>query len=162
MSTSLRPHGLSTYFSRSEYWSGWPFPSLEHFPNPGIEPGLRHCRWILYQLSYQGSPRYNGIAHYNRVQYNINLTLGKKRFCVTRYLEGLEMNLHSFSPVPVLSNSEHSFQATENELDFSISVPEESQHVQTPRRAEGFPCVEMTTKITSFVQDPNQHRLKQI
>ena len=72
------------------------------------------------------------------------------------------MNLQSFLPVPVLSNSEHSFQETENELDFSISVPEESQHVQTPKRAEGFPCAEMTTKITSFVQDPNQHRLKQI
>ena len=76
--------------------------------------------------------------------------------CVTRYLEGLEMNLQSFSPVPVLSNSEHSFQATENELDFSISAPEESQHVQPPKR-EGFPCAEMTTKMTSFVQDPNQH-----
>ena len=25
-------------FSRSEYWSGWPFPSLEDLPNPGIEP----------------------------------------------------------------------------------------------------------------------------
>ena len=82
-------------FSRLEYWSGWPFPSLGHLPNPGIKPrspalqedslpakpqgrpkntgvgslsflqqifptqesnqGLVHCRWILYQLSYQGS-----------------------------------------------------------------------------------------------------------
>ena len=25
-------------FSRSEYWSGWPFPSLGDLPNPGIEP----------------------------------------------------------------------------------------------------------------------------
>ena len=24
-------------------------------PNPGIKPGLLHCRWILYHLSYQGS-----------------------------------------------------------------------------------------------------------
>ena len=25
-------------FSRQEYWSGLPFPSLEDIPNPGIEP----------------------------------------------------------------------------------------------------------------------------
>ena len=25
-------------FSRQEYWSGVPFPSPEHLPNPGIEP----------------------------------------------------------------------------------------------------------------------------
>ena len=34
-------------FSRQEYWSGWPFPSAGDLPNPG----LSHCRWILYHLS---------------------------------------------------------------------------------------------------------------
>ena len=83
-------------FSRQEYWSGLPFPSLGDLPDPGIKPrspalqedsllsqppgkpkktgvgsllllqgilltqesnwGLLHCRWILYQLSYQGRP----------------------------------------------------------------------------------------------------------
>ena len=85
-------------FSRPEYWSGQPFPSLGDLPNPRprIEPrsptlqadslqlshnestrilecvahsllqgifltqelnwGILHCRQILYQLSYQGSP----------------------------------------------------------------------------------------------------------
>ena len=83
-------------FSRSEYWSGYPFPSPGDLPNPEIEPrspalqadslpaephgkprntgegslsllqqifptqelnqGLLHCRWILNQLSYEGSP----------------------------------------------------------------------------------------------------------
>ena len=33
------------------------FPSPGDLPNPGIEPGLPHCRWILDQLSHQGSPR---------------------------------------------------------------------------------------------------------
>ena len=28
---------LSMEFSRQEYWSGFPFPSLEDLPNPGIE-----------------------------------------------------------------------------------------------------------------------------
>ena len=26
------------------------------FPTQGSKPGLSHCRWILYQLSYQGKP----------------------------------------------------------------------------------------------------------
>ena len=43
----------SMEFSRPEYWSGWPFPSPGDLPNPGVK---LHCRPILYQLSYQGSP----------------------------------------------------------------------------------------------------------
>ena len=39
---SLRPHGrqppLSMEFSRQEYWSGLPFPSLGDLPHPGIKP----------------------------------------------------------------------------------------------------------------------------
>ena len=27
------------------------------FPTQGLNPGLLHCRWILYHLSHQGSPR---------------------------------------------------------------------------------------------------------
>ena len=30
---------LSMGFSRQEYWSGLPFLSPGHLPNPGIEPG---------------------------------------------------------------------------------------------------------------------------
>ena len=29
---------LSMGFSRQEYWSGLPFPSPGHLPDPGIEP----------------------------------------------------------------------------------------------------------------------------
>ena len=29
------------------------------FPTQGFNPGLLHCRQILYQLNYQGSPMYN-------------------------------------------------------------------------------------------------------
>ena len=44
-------------FSRQEYWSGLPCRPPGDLPNPGVEPGLPHCRWILYSLSHQGSPR---------------------------------------------------------------------------------------------------------
>ena len=45
----------SMEFSRPEYWSG--LSLLQgNIPDPGIEPGLLHCRQILYQQSYQGRP----------------------------------------------------------------------------------------------------------
>ena len=63
VSDSLRPRELQPArllcpwrFSRQEYWSGFPCPPPGDLPNPGIEPGLPHCRWILYRLSHQGSP----------------------------------------------------------------------------------------------------------
>jgi len=44
-------------FSRQEYWSGLPFTPPGDLPNPGIEPGLLHCRQTLYCLSHQESIR---------------------------------------------------------------------------------------------------------
>ena len=43
---------LSMEFSRQEYWSGLPFPSPGDLPDPGVEPGLPHCRQTLYHLSH--------------------------------------------------------------------------------------------------------------
>ena len=59
MSDSLRPH---------ELYSPWNSPDqntrvgslsflLGIFPTQGFNPGLPHCRRILYQLSHKGSPR---------------------------------------------------------------------------------------------------------
>ena len=39
-----------------EYWSGKPIPSPGDLPIQGSNSGLLHCRWVLYQLSYQGIP----------------------------------------------------------------------------------------------------------
>ena len=47
---------VHTGFSKQEYWSGLPIPSPGDLPNQGSNPGLLHCRWILYCLSHQGSP----------------------------------------------------------------------------------------------------------
>ena len=49
------PGTLVMGFSRQEYWSGLPFPSPWNLPDPGIEPGLPHCRQTLYHQSHQGS-----------------------------------------------------------------------------------------------------------
>ena len=59
MSDFLWPYGL---------YSPWNFPGQNTrlgtlsllqgiFPTQGSNPGLPHCRWILYQLSHKGSPR---------------------------------------------------------------------------------------------------------
>ena len=40
-------------------WVAFPFSrgSSGDLPNPGVEPGLLHCRQILFQLNHKGSPR---------------------------------------------------------------------------------------------------------
>ena len=43
----------SIEFSRQEYWSGLPFPSPEIFSTQGLNPGLLHCKQMLYRLSHQ-------------------------------------------------------------------------------------------------------------
>ena len=46
----------SLEFSRPEFWSGSHSLLQGIFPTQGLNPGLPHCRRILYQLSHQGSP----------------------------------------------------------------------------------------------------------
>ena len=62
VSASLRPHGSqglfvtpqSMEFSRPEYWSRCRSLLQGISPTQGLNPGLPHCRWILYHLSHQG------------------------------------------------------------------------------------------------------------
>ena len=46
--------------------SGLSFPCPGYLPNPGIEPGLLHCRQILYHLSHQGRIKYSQEDIFNR------------------------------------------------------------------------------------------------
>ena len=68
VSDSLWPYGL---------YSPWNSPgqnigvvSLSFlqgiFPTQGLNPGLPHCRWILYQLSWSGKPRNTGVGRFSR------------------------------------------------------------------------------------------------
>ena len=45
------------------------------FPTQGWSPGFLHCRWILYQLSYLGSPIYMYMALGNNVLFSVYFTL---------------------------------------------------------------------------------------
>ena len=44
-------------FSRPEYWRGSLSLLQWILPTQGLNPGLPHCRWTLYQLSHKESPR---------------------------------------------------------------------------------------------------------
>ena len=59
MSDSLRPHGLSSSWNSPGQNTGVGSLSLLQgiFPTQGLNPGLPHCRGILYQLSQKGCPR---------------------------------------------------------------------------------------------------------
>ena len=58
VSDSLWPHGLYSPWNSPGQNTGVGSLSLLQgiFPTQGLNPGLLHCRWILYQLSPQGSP----------------------------------------------------------------------------------------------------------
>ena len=57
VSYSLWPHELHSPWNRPGQNTGVGSLSLLQgiFPAQGSNPGLLHCRWILYQLSHQGS-----------------------------------------------------------------------------------------------------------
>ena len=64
MSSSLQPNGpkparlLCPWNSPGQYIGVGSLSLLQGiFPTLGSNPGLPHCRQILYQLSHQGSPR---------------------------------------------------------------------------------------------------------
>ena len=59
MSNSLGPHGLHSPWNSPSQNTGVGTLSLLQgiFPFQGFNPGLPHCRQILYQLSHKGSPR---------------------------------------------------------------------------------------------------------
>ena len=58
-SDSLQPHGLCGPWNSPGQNTGVGSLSLLQgiLPTQGSNPGLLHCRWILYQLSHKGSPR---------------------------------------------------------------------------------------------------------
>ena len=53
--TVARQAPLSMEFSRQEYWSELLFHSPGIFPTQGSNPGLPHCKQILYYLSHQAA-----------------------------------------------------------------------------------------------------------
>ena len=64
MSDSFGSRGLYSPWHSPGQNTGVGSPSLLQwiFPTQELNWGLLHCRWILYQLSYEGSPTSQGVT----------------------------------------------------------------------------------------------------
>ena len=71
-------------FSRQEYWSGSPCPLQGIFPTQGSNPGLLHCRQILYCLSHQGSPN---LLYFNLKRKKKNIIKREREMTCDGYLK---------------------------------------------------------------------------
>ena len=101
MSNSLRSHGLCSTWNSLGQKTGVGSLSLLQgiFPTQGWNPGLPHCRQILYQLSHKGSPKIikantlsttSSICTLQRVLHNNiwEMTMGVFVFCIWEILSG--------------------------------------------------------------------------
>ena len=78
VSNSLRPHGLCSPWDSLGQNTGVGSRSLLPgiIPTQGLNPGLLHCRRILYQLSHQGSQSQRVISCWNKAAFfPVRLTL---------------------------------------------------------------------------------------
>ena len=76
MSDSLQPHGLYSPQNSPDQNTGVDSLSLLQgiFLTQGSNPGLLHCRQILYQLSHKGSPRILYLTKiYLKIEGEINI-----------------------------------------------------------------------------------------
>ena len=67
-STDCRPPGSSVHGilqARILEWVGCHSLFQGIFPTQGLNPGLLHCRQILYHLSHQGSPVFFGTSSFS-------------------------------------------------------------------------------------------------
>ena len=55
-------------FSRSEYWSGYPFPSPGYIPNPGIKPRSPVVQVDSLPVEPQGKPKNTGVGSLSLLQ----------------------------------------------------------------------------------------------
>ena len=71
MSSSLQPHGLYRPWNSPGQNTGVGSRSLLQriFSTQGSNPGLPHCRRILYQLSHKGSPKNTGVGSLSLLQW---------------------------------------------------------------------------------------------
>ena len=86
-------HGDSP--SRQGYRSGLPCPSPDLL-NPGSNPGILHCRQILYQLSHQGSPNRDQWTHIalSLSEFNGNSVCGWVCVCVCQSMVSESLQTH--------------------------------------------------------------------
>ena len=92
---------LSMGFFRQEYWRGLPCPPLRWiFPTQGSNPGLPHCRWILYHLSHQESHNNNYSIHITYKVHSQNFIKQNQQFPLMNKKGGLWISSSAFYGIP--------------------------------------------------------------
>ena len=61
--TLCDPMDKSMKFPRPQYWSGWPFPSPQDLPNPGMEPRSHTLQADSLLSEPPGKPGFNNSYH---------------------------------------------------------------------------------------------------
>ena len=96
MSDPLEPHGLQVHGLQNSSGRNTGVGSLSLlqgvFPTQGLNPGLLHCRRILYQLSHKGSP----MDYYSALKRNEVLT----HVTIWWYLENMMLSEKSQTQRP--------------------------------------------------------------
>ena len=64
--TVARQAPLSMGFFRQEYWSGLPFPSPGHLPDPGIKPTSLALAGRFFIAELPRKPKPSGIVQLNK------------------------------------------------------------------------------------------------
>ena len=67
--TAAHQAPLSMGFSRQEYWSGQPFPSPGHLPNPGIKPRSPALQEDSLPSEPPGKPKNTGMGSLSLLQW---------------------------------------------------------------------------------------------
>ena len=70
------------------------------FPTQGLNPGILHCRWILYRLSHQGNPRILEWVAYpffrrGTFKWMVHLKLSPDTSKLTNYWKSILLFLYS-------------------------------------------------------------------
>ena len=120
MFDSLWPHGLySPWNSPGQNTEVGSLSLLQGiFPTQGCNPGLPHCRWILYQLSHKGSPRILEWVTYpfsSRYSWPRNWTR-------VSYIAGIFFTNRAMREAKKLNESESEETLRDPLLDFSIML----------------------------------------
>ena len=88
-------------FSRQEYWSGLPFPSLEDLPDPRIEPASLASHWQVdsLPLRHLGSPGWSLELAFLEKCKGIKTTVCFSFFLFYTSLALTEYKLYSLMPI---------------------------------------------------------------
>ena len=110
------------FLARILEWVKWLFPSPEDLPNPGLNPGLLHCRWILNNWATR-----EALGHFSNMNSSNPWTHNIFPFCMSSSVSFVSVLNSSqcrslSSSVKFIPRCFVLFDAVVNEIVFLISL----------------------------------------